>query len=96
MLILLTNDILVIMPIPSVRMNLVDNPSPFITRIYWYSYCYERFVKGEGLTDQFFGSWLSLRWNISMRSRKMVRRLSEKKEVQMRTPCWVLPIVSRG
>ena len=28
MLILLTNDILVIMPIPSVRMNLVDNPSP--------------------------------------------------------------------
>ncbi len=34
MLILLTNDILVIMPIPSVRMNLVDNPSPFITRIY--------------------------------------------------------------
>lgn len=34
MLILLTNDILVIMPIPSVRMNFVDNPSPFITRIY--------------------------------------------------------------
>ena len=30
MLILLTNDILVIMPIPSVRTNLVDNPSPFI------------------------------------------------------------------